>query len=123
MTTTVDQHKGPNGNQQSLGAQAAAAAGAPATPIKPVAEVQPPTVVVEGATDTDDDDDAAADDGEAKDARKKRTTRNVYVCVGEVREFPNNREAEKYLNEDGAPTSFDVIKGNRLVRRQRVTLE
>lgn len=123
MTMTTDQqHKG-NGNgngKPSLGAQAAAVAasqvpelahsGAEAPAMAQVAEAA-------GAADEGDEDDEDDDK-----SGSKRVPKKVYIVIGNVHEFKNNREAEKFLNDGEAPSNFRVIKGNELMRRQRVAL-
>ncbi len=115
MTTTAEQHKNGNGKQQSLGAQAAAAA---STPLNKDAKEPEKANVADTSAAADEDDE----DKEEGEGAKKRTPKKVFICVGEVREFKNNRDAEIFLNSDNAPASFHVIKGNELARRQRVSL-
>lgn len=53
----------------------------------------------------------------------KRESRKVYIVVGEIREFKNAAEAEKFLNTDPtAPKDFAVIKGLKVEKKQKVSL-
>ncbi len=54
---------------------------------------------------------------------KTRISRKVYICTGDVREFKNAAEAEKFLNTDpNAPKEFAVIKGTKIEKKQKVSL-
>jgi hypothetical protein len=54
--------------------------------------------------------------------KKTKQSRKVYIVVGEIHEFKNAREAEKYLNSVDAPSHYDVIKGNVVDRKQKISL-
>lgn len=91
-------------------APAAAAAAAQATPAAPAA--------------TDAADPAATDAAApaATDAEPKERQR-VYIVVGQVHEFKNASEAEKFLNKDpAAPKDFVVIKGKKVEKKAKVSL-
>lgn len=62
-------------------------------------------------------------DGEESEDKKTRTSRKVYIIIGEIKEFASVKEAEKYLNTDDAPSEFEVIKGNLVEKKQKVTLK
>ncbi len=50
-------------------------------------------------------------------------SRKVYIITGPVLEFKNAAEAEKFLNGDPtAPTDFTVIKGQKVVKKQKTSL-
>lgn len=66
----------------------------------------------------DDDKDDGSDEGETK----TRQSRKVYIVTGETKEFKNAAEAEKFLNSDGAPRDFTVIKGLKVEKKQKVSL-
>lgn len=57
-------------------------------------------------------------DAEPKERQK------VYIIVGEVHEFKNPAEAEKYLNKDPAAPkeNYTVIKGKKVERKAKVSL-
>ena len=85
-----------------------APAAAPATTAAPAAPAAP------AATD------AAAP--AATDAEPKERQR-VYIVVGQVHEFKNASEAEKFLNKDpSAPKEFVVIKGKKVEKKAKVSL-
>lgn len=56
------------------------------------------------------------------DEKKKREGRKVYIVVGEIKEFKNKAEAEKFLNTAEAPTDFTVVVGNKIEKKQKVSL-
>ena len=69
-------------------------------------------------TKTENKAEAKTDDAEAK-----RTARKVYIVTGDIREFKNAAEAEKFLNADpSAPKEFTVIKGLKVEKKQKVSL-
>jgi len=90
-----------------LGVQAAAAATTSGGSSKP-AEAK--------ASDKKDDKDATDDD------KKSRTSRKVYVVVGEIHEFDSVNKAEKFLNATDAPKDYTVLRGNRIGTSQKVSL-
>jgi hypothetical protein len=63
--------------------------------------------------------DSAADDA---DDKKSRVSRKVYVVVGQVHEFDSVNKAEKFLNADGAPAEYSVLRGNRIGTSKKVSL-
>jgi hypothetical protein len=69
--------------------------------------------------------DAKPDDkkeGDAEGDKKSRVSRKVYVVVGVVHEFDSANKAEKFLNGDGAPTEYTVLRGNRIGTSKKVSL-
>ena len=56
--------------------------------------------------------------------KKARAGRKVYIVSGQVLEFGNAAEAEKFLNAPatGPQVDFQVIKGNLVSKKQRVSL-
>ncbi len=63
--------------------------------------------------------EGASADGDAK----TRVSRKVYIVTGDIREFKNAAEAERFLNADeNAPREFAVIKGLRVEKKQKVSL-
>lgn len=81
--------------------------------IKPT-ETKPETTADAGAA-TDVDADEA-------DEAKRRVPSKVYVVVGKVLVFDSVVKAEKYLNGPGAPSSYEVIRGRRVVPDNHVSL-
>ena len=57
----------------------------------------------------------------AKLARKANHSR-IFIAVGDVLEFETAAKAEKYLNAEGAPQAYAVIRGKRINRSTKVTL-
>ncbi len=57
--------------------------------------------------------------------KEKRTQRKVFIVTGQVHEFKNTAEAEKFLNGGGSETpqgEFTVIKGTAVEKKQKVSL-
>lgn len=101
-----------------LGVQAAAAATSPsaATPAKST-DAKPTDAKPTDAKPTDGKPtDAAAED------KKSRAARKVFVVVGVVHEFESVNKAEKFLNADGSPTDYTVLRGNRIGTSKKVSL-
>jgi len=94
-----------------LGVQAAAAATTSGGSSKP-AEAK----ADDKAGDKKGDKDATDDD------KKSRTSRKVYVVVGEIHEFDSVNKAEKFLNATDAPKDYTVLRGNRIGTSQKVSL-
>lgn len=64
------------------------------------------------------------DTSETAEEEEKKERQKVYIIVGQVREFKNPAEAEKFLNKDPAAPKGDyvVIKGKQVVRKAKVSL-
>ena len=88
----------------SLGAAAAAAATSNAKP------------------DDKKTDDKAAAGAKPDEAKKERNGSKVYVVVGTVHEFESVNKAEKFLNGEGAPTDYAVIRGKKISKSTKVSL-
>lgn len=74
-------------------------------------------------TDKPEDKPAAGNGAAAAAAEKKqRGARKVYVVVGQVHEFETVAKAEKFLNAEGAPADYTVLRGNRIARSTKVSL-
>lgn len=86
---------------------------APKADAAPASAAPTATPAAEGGTAA-----AAATDAEPKERQK------VYIVVGEVREFKNPGEAEKFLNKDPEAPKGDyvVIKGKKVERKAKVSL-
>jgi hypothetical protein len=108
--TQASQSK-PQTNTSSLGAAAAAAA--TGTP-KPDDKKPDDKAAATGAKP----DDKKADD----EAKKERNGSKVYVVVGTVHEFESVNKAEKFLNGEGAPTDYSVIRGKKITKSTKVSL-
>ena len=53
----------------------------------------------------------------------KRAAKEIYIVTGEVKRFPNARDAEAFLNSDeDVPETYQVIKGNLIPQKQKVSL-
>ena len=101
----------PQTNAPSLGAAAAAAA----TNAKPDdKKPDDKTAAAAGAKP----DDKKPDD----EAKKERNGSKVYVVVGTVHEFESVNKAEKFLNAEGAPTDYSVIRGKKISKSTKVSL-
>jgi hypothetical protein len=84
--------------------------------------VKPPP---NGAKDAKDAKDDKAPDvtTSAVAETPKRLAKKIFIITGEIREFANARDAEVFLNEDeDVPETFQVIKGNLVTQRQKVSL-
>lgn len=106
-------------NTSSLGAAAAAAATTPAKPAdapKPTdakpTDGKPADAAAAGATG------AATTD----DKKKERNGSKIYVAVGAVHEFESINKAEKFLNAEGAPAEYAVLRGKRIGTSKKVSL-
>lgn len=106
-----------------LGAQAAAAATSN--------NKNPAPADAKAAADKAAADKAAADakaaadkaDGAAASAPSKNKNPNkLYIVVGEVHEFESSAKAEKFLNSEGAPTTYSVLRGKKLKTNNKVSL-
>ena len=95
----------PKSSTSPLGVQAAAAATATSTPAAKPTDVK-----------ADTKPDAAPDD------KKARMSRKVFVVLGEIHEFDSALKAEKFLNAEGAPSNYSVLKGNRIGTSKKVSL-
>lgn len=95
-----------------LGVQAAAAAtsngggGKPSTTSTQAANNKP----------ADKPADAPASD------EKKKSGNKLYIVVGQLHEFETFAQAEKFLNAEGAPTQYSVVRGKQMKSKQKVTL-
>jgi hypothetical protein len=81
------------------------------------------------ATATSDQTAAASetnetDEGDEVDASGKRTrvARKIFVVVGEIHEFDSALKAEKFINAEGSPTTYAVLRGNRIGTSTKVSL-
>jgi len=108
----------------TLGAAAAAAAmSGPAAPTteshaghadaKPAAPPQPPR---KKAADMSEAEKAAAK------AERLAKSKKIFIVVGEVHEFETPAKAEKFLNAQGAPETYAVLRGLRVGANKKVTL-
>jgi hypothetical protein len=95
----------PQTTSPSLGAAAAAAATGGTKPDDKVAANAKP-------------DDKKPDD----EAKKERNGSKVYVVVGTVHEFESVNKAEKFLNSEGAPSNYEVIRGKKIGKSTKVSL-
>jgi hypothetical protein len=98
----------------SLGAAAAAAA----TTNGPAATVKPDDKTAAEKTAAE----KAAAEKEAEKAAKKARARKIFIVVGDIHEFETPAKAEKFLNTEGAPQAYAVIRGNRINRSTKVSL-
>lgn len=105
----------------SLGAAAAAAATPTTNGSKPAA-TPPATGTTPAAAATDADTDASADDAAEGSTEEAKRSRKVFIVVGEVHEFDSVAKAEKFLNGEGAPRQYTVLKGNRVVTNTKISL-
>ena len=103
----------------------AATATAASTDAKPAAAATPKEdkAAAPAAASTDAKTDAEGSADAETDAEKKERQK-VYIVVGEVREFKNAGEAEKFLNKDPAAPKgdFTVIKGKKVEKKAKVSL-
>lgn len=98
----------PQTNTPSLGAAAAAAA----------TNAKPDDKKPDDKTAAAKPDDKKPDD----EAKKERNGSKVYVVVGTVHEFESVNKAEKFLNAEGAPTDYSVIRGKKISKSTKVSL-
>lgn len=63
----------------------------------------------------------AADKAAALAVKKARSSK-IFVAVGDIHEFETAAKAEKFLNAEGAPQAYAVIRGKRINRSTKVTL-
>jgi hypothetical protein len=55
-------------------------------------------------------------------AQATRASRKVYIVVGEFHEFESASAAEKFLNGEGAPKNYAVLRGSRIGTSQKIHL-
>lgn len=53
---------------------------------------------------------------------KKKSGNKLYIVEGKVHEFDTFAQAEKFLNAEGAPTQYSVLRGKQMKSKQKVTL-
>ena len=112
----------------SLGAAAAAAATHPATtPVTPVTPAThlattPVTSVTSVAATATTPAATSSEAPSVDDDKKARAARKVFIVVGTVHEFDSATKAEKFLNGDGAPSDYSVLRGNRIGTSKKVSL-
>jgi hypothetical protein len=106
-----------------IGAQAAAAATNNAKPAdKPVDK--PADKPTEAAKSDDKTAGAgtASSNAEGDADKKNRNPNKTFIVVGQIHEFETPAKAEKFLNGEGAPTEYAVLKGKRVGTKKRVSL-
>lgn len=97
-------------------AAATAATTPPATPAAGTATTPPATAA---STTTPP---AASPDATASKKERKASARKVFVVVGQVHEFESAVKAEKFLNGEGAPSEYSVLRGQRIGTNKKVSL-
>lgn len=65
---------------------------------------------------------ASQTNSDAGSDTKEPNRSKYFVVVGKVHEFTSAAQAEKFLNEPGAPAEFSVVRGHRVKSKQRVSL-
>lgn len=108
-------------SHHSLGA-AAAAAVTGSTPVEAAASTTTSAAAPAPAGNSAapvEDAAAGATEGTGK---KARNTKKIYVVIGEIVEFETVAKVEKYLNSEGAPAEFTLLRGQRIKPRQKVSL-
>lgn len=100
----------PSGSSNTpLGVQAAAAATTGGGGAKPSSTPAP------AAAGNKPADNAASEE-------KKKSGNKLFIVVGQVHEFDTFAQAEKFLNAEGAPTQYSVLRGKQMKSKQKVTL-
>lgn len=66
--------------------------------------------------------DVAAAGADAAAADKKKSGNKLFIVVGQVHEFDTFAQAEKFLNADGAPKEYAVLRGKQMKSKQKVSL-
>jgi hypothetical protein len=113
-------------DKASLGAAAAAAATGAKPDDKTAKPVDPNTAkattsAAAAATDADKGEDGD-DDKEGEGEGKKKGGSRIFIAIGEVHEFETAAKAEKFLNGDGAPATYAVLRGKRIGTSKKVSL-
>lgn len=104
MTQASSTAKNPPATTPSPSLGAAAAAAATTTPAKPA------------------DAAAGAAAGASADKKKERNGSKVFVVTGTLNEFETINQAEKFLNAEGAPAEYVVLRGKRIGTSKKVSL-
>ena len=104
-----------NQKPSTLGAQAAVAA-TTTSATKP-ADAKPPA-----ATPRKKAADMTSAEKEAAKTERLAKAKKVFIVVGAIHEFDSVNKAEKFLNADGAPTDYTVLRGNRIGTSKKVSL-
>lgn len=60
-------------------------------------------------------------DGQAAEGKSANRSK-IFIVVGEIHEFASAAQAEKFLNQPGAPSKFTVLRGHKVESKQRVSL-
>ena len=58
----------------------------------------------------------------AAKAERLAKASKVFIAVGTIHEFDSVNKAEKFLNADGAPTDYSVLRGKRIGTSKKVSL-
>lgn len=101
-----------------LGVQAAAAATTPAgskPAATPAAAVAPGAPAPAGPKP----EEGAVPPAEGK---KSKNPNKLFIVTGEVHSFDTFAQAEKFLNGEGAPASYSVLRGKQMKSKQKVSL-
>jgi len=54
--------------------------------------------------------------------KKARNASKVFIVTGTVHEFETPAKAEKFLNAEGAPAEYSVLRGKRIGTSKKVSL-
>jgi hypothetical protein len=54
--------------------------------------------------------------------KKARNASKVFIVTGTVHEFETPAKAEKFLNAEGAPADYSVLRGKRIGTSKKVSL-
>ncbi len=99
--------------QAPLGVAAAAAA----TGTAPKPDDKAATAAPAAGTGT-----ATSTGGTAAAEKKARNASKVFIVTGTVHEFETPAKAEKFLNAEGAPSDYSVLRGKRIGTSKKVSL-
>lgn len=107
----------------TLGAQAAAAASTnKGTGGNAPAAAKPADTKPADAKPADAKTNDKGTGSNAEAAPKKKGDSRIFIVVGEVHEFESSAKAEKFLNGEGAPTQYSVLRGKKLKTNNKVSL-
>lgn len=117
----MSQAQSGSSNNAPLGIQAAAAATSGGGGGKPTSTTTP--AASNAAAGNKPADNKPADNANAAASEdKKKSGNKLFIVVGQVHEFDTYAQAEKFLNADGAPTQYSVLRGKAMKSKQKVSL-
>lgn len=99
-----------------------AATAVTATPVAAPTDKPVESASVEGVTGPDASSVTTTAAATEEATQQARNSRKVFIVVGELHEFESSHTAEKFLNSEGAPKTYAVVRGSRIGTSQKIHL-